>query len=256
MAVILTRRESSPIPLEVFGLTPNKLAGLLPAEIARLPVRHGNRTEPVGEHFAVAGENPLDLRFEGDCTTVKGIGAGMTSGLVSAGAVGSHAGAGMTGGRLSVDSAGDWLGAETAGGVIQVAGDAGHHVGAAFPGSRRGMRGGRIVVGGDAGDEVGCRLRRGVIEINGRSGAFLGADVIAGTIIARGGAGPRSGAGMKRGTVVLFGAEPDLPPGFVFACEYEPTFARFVDPIRTVRLYRGDLTTGGRGEIWHVPTPG
>ena len=84
----------------------------------------------------------------------------------------------------------------------------------------------------------------------------------AGTIIAGGGVGPRCGAGMKRGTIVTFGPEFARAPGCVYACDYWPAYAEIVRreltdsidrPIDSVHLYRGDLITGGRGEIWHIP---
>jgi formylmethanofuran dehydrogenase subunit C len=124
------------------------------------------------------------------------------------------------------------------------------------------MRGGRITITGDAGDEVGRLMRRGLIDVRGRVGEFCGASMIAGTIIAGGGVGPRCGAGMKRGTIVTFGPEFARAPGCVYACDYWPAYAEIVRreltdsidrPIDSVQLYRGDLTTGGRGEIWHVP---
>jgi formylmethanofuran dehydrogenase subunit C len=266
MALTLTRRESSPIPLEVFGLTPDRLVGLSADDVARLSVRHGNREEEVGSHFRVAGRvdaGDKSMTFAGDCSTVKGVGAGMTDGVVHAPAVGMHAGARMTGGHLSVDSAGDWLGAEMAGGTIAVSRSAGHSVGAAYPGSRRGMRGGKIFIEGDAGDETGSLMRRGLIAVGGRVGEFCGASMIAGTVIAKGGVGRRCGAGMKRGTIVTFGPEPEWPPGFVHACDYQTAFAHvlrkelasfFGPPVETLRLYRGDLAAGGLGEIWHMPS--
>jgi formylmethanofuran dehydrogenase subunit C len=266
MALTLTRRESSLIPLEVFGLTPDRLVGLLTDDVARLTVRHGNRVEDVGAHFQVTGRIDAEdrsIEFEGDCSTVKGIGAGMTDGFVEASSVGMHAGAKMTGGHLWVRMAGDWLGAEMTGGHVFVSGNAGDSVGAAYPGSRRGMRGGKIHIQGDAGDKVGLLMRRGLIAVGGRVGEFCGASMIAGTILAKCGVGPRFGAGMKRGTVFTFGPEPEWPPGFVYACDFRPAFAEvqrkemasvFGPPVESVRLYRGDLSTGGRGEIWHIPS--
>jgi formylmethanofuran dehydrogenase subunit C len=267
MALTLTRRESSPIPLEVYGLTPDKLKGLSADAVARLTVRHGNREEDVGAHFRVRGRFDTDVQsitFEGDCATVVGIGAGMTDGFVDAPSAGMHVGAKMSGGHISVRSAGDWLGSEMTGGHIYVSGNAGNRAGAAYPGSRCGMRGGKIRIGGDAGREVGLMMRRGLIAVDGRVGEFCGASMIAGTILAKGGVGIRCGVGMKRGTIIAFGPEPEWPPGFVHACDYQPEFADvmrkemanfFGPPVGTVRLYRGDLAAGGRGEVWHVPSP-
>jgi hypothetical protein len=79
--------------------------------------------------------------------------------------------------------------------------------------------------------------------------------MIAGTLRADGGFGDYPGAGMKRGTLLTLQPLPALPPGFRFACEYEPAILGILDePLRRsrVRCYRGDLLTGGRGEIWQV----
>lgn len=265
----LTLRALTSIPLEMDGVTPECVRGLSALEVARIPVQHGNRSEPLGEHFDV---NVLkivnaDLHLAGDTGSVKGIGAGMTRGTIFVeGGVGMHAGARMTGGTLTVDGdAGDWLGAEMSGGLIEVRGQAGNQVGAAYRGSRCGMAGGTIVLRGGAGDELGLLMRRGMIVVAGACGEFAGASMIAGTIVALEGAGGRLGAGMKRGTF-LTRIAPDLPPSFTCACEYYPSFLTLLErrlaelqvdaifPIsKPVRCYRGDLLTGGRGEVLVVP---
>jgi formylmethanofuran dehydrogenase subunit C len=263
--LVLTRRASSPIPLEVEGIIPEKLAGLSPLEVAHLPVFHGNRTEPLGEWFDVSGDAAAGVvRYTGDTATVKHVGAGMTCGRVEVeGGVGMHAGAGMRGGSLAVrGDAGDWLGAELTGGAIAVFGSAGSQVGAAYRGSRRGMTGGEIHVRGSAGDEVGLLMRRGLIAVGGACGEFAGASMIAGSVFVFGPLGGRAGAGMKRGTVFAGGGVTDLPPSFRESCGYAPTFLPLylrhvarngVIPVgRTaarVRCWRGDLLHGGTGEV-------
>jgi formylmethanofuran dehydrogenase subunit C len=252
----LTLRVPSAIPLDVDGLTPARVAGLSVAAVERLPVRHGNRTEPLAEFFDVSprvtvAPGPPDIQFAGDTRNVHGIGAGMDGGFVYVeNDAGRHAGARMTAGTLVVDSsAGDWLGAEMRGGSIEVRHSAGGQVGAAYRGSRQGMRGGTIRVRGSAGDEVGLLMRRGVILVERGCGEFAGASMITGSLFLPGGCGRRVGAGMKRGTIVV-GGEPELPPGFAFACEYRPTFlSLYGRPAGTVKCYRGDLVTGGRGEV-------
>ncbi|MBA4066728.1 MAG: formylmethanofuran dehydrogenase subunit C [Isosphaera sp.] len=269
MGLKLTLRAASPIPLEVDGITPERVAGLSPLDVAKLPVQHGNRSEPLGEHFAVTDRvttapRRADIQFAGDTRAVKGIGAGMAGGFVYVeGHVGMHAGAGMAGGELVIDSgAGDWLGAEMAGGEIEVRGSAGDQVGAAYRGSRRGMTGGSIFIRGNAGDELGLLMRRGLIVVQGGCGEFAAASMIAGTVVLLGKVGGRLGAGMTRGTVVC-AAEPRLPVSFRLAGEYRPTFLPlYAAELRRlgvtlppgfgagpVRCYRGDLLTGGRGEV-------
>ena len=262
----LRLRQSSPIPLEVDGLLPEKLSGLTVAEIERLKVAHGNRTEHVTDWFDVSGDaSDALLTLEGDCGFVKRIGERMTAGAITInGNAGTHAGAMMTGGKLSVTGdAGDWLGAEMTGGRITVNGSGGHQTGAAYRGSRRGMCGGTITIGGNVGDECGLLMHRGLIAVGGSAGMFCGASMIAGTIVAAKGVGPRVAAGMKRGTVVVGGPEPIWPPGVAFACEFSPAFAGVLfrhlrgvgfahlpPDFVTVRCHRADLVTGGRGEIW------
>lgn len=265
----LTLRVPSNFPLELDGITPDRLANLSAADAAKLPVLCGNRREELGEFFDVstkvtAGPQPPDIQFAGDTRNVKRIGAGMSSGSIYVeNGVGMHAGAGMTGGRLKIDGdAGGWLGAEMTGGIIEVRGNVGSLVGAAYRGGRRGMSGGTIAVRGDAGDEVGLLMRRGLIAVQGRCGDYAGAAMIAGTVVAAGGAGRRIGGGMKRGTLLVGGGGVELPPSFRFSCEYRPAFLGLLlshlESLRfrtegltapAYRCFRGDVLTGGRGEL-------
>lgn len=261
----LTLRAPSDIPLELDGITPERVASLSPLEVAKLPVQHGNRSEPLGEFFDVQPDphRLADLHFAGDTRNVKHIGAGMARGSIFVeGNAGMHAGAGMTGGSLILDSGcAGWLGAEMKGGHIEVRGSAGDQAGAAYRGSRRGMTGGTIVIRGTAGDELGLLMRRGLIVVERECGDFAGASMIAGTIVLLGEVGARCGAGMKRGTI-LTAREPHLPPSFRYACDYRPAFVPILlSKLRklhltlppafgeNLRCFRGDLLTGGRGEV-------
>ncbi len=261
----LTLRTPSTIPLELDGITPLRVMGLSPLEVAKLPIQHGNRSEPLGAFFDVMPDphRLADLHFAGDTRNVKHIGARMTSGSVFVeGEAGLHAGAQMSGGSLVLDSGvAGWLGAEMKGGTIEVRGHAGDQVGAAYRGSRRGMTGGTILIRGSAGDELGLLMRRGLIVVENACGEFAGASMIAGTLVLLGEVGGRCGAGMKRGTI-LCAREPQLPPSFRFACDYRPTFLpMYLNHLRemgvsvppvfggAVRCFRGDLLTGGRGEV-------
>jgi formylmethanofuran dehydrogenase subunit C len=266
----LSLKQSSRIPLEVETLLPEWLVDKSIAEIERLPVAHGNRSEPLAQWFNVSG-NASDsaIAFQGDCGNVKRIGEGMKSGQIFVeGNAGLHAGAMMSGGQLHIHGhAGDWLGAEMTGGKIEVRGSADHQVGAAYRGSRKGMTGGRIIIHGNAGDELGLLMRRGLILVGGMASNYCGASMIAGTIVVSGGVGHRMGAGMKRGTIIVRGVEPEWHPGTAFACTYQPAYFQlfersireaglaewFPNPPETIRCHRADLITGGRGEIWHLP---
>lgn len=253
----LTRREPSPIPLDVSGILPETVANLSALEVAKLPVLFGNRREELGQHFAVAEAFGNSLQFHGDCRNVHGLGRGMTAGelRVKFGA-GRHAGAGMSGGTLLLDGgASDWVGAEMSGGRIEVWGGVGDRAGAAYPGSRRGMTGGTIHVYGYAGHELGVLMRRGVIVVTDEVGEFAGASMIAGTIAVGGELGARAGAGMKRGTILALGGIAEVSAGMRYSCEYSPSVLPLLGktlnlPVpKSVQCYRGDVLTGGRGEL-------
>lgn len=262
----LTYLSTTTIPVEAECITPNALAGKTAAEIAVLPVQHGNAPAPLGDFFRLEGDaGDEQIVIHGDCSRVKGVGAGMTSGrLIIEGNIGMHVGAEMRGGTIDVKgNAGDWAGAEMRGGTIHIRGNAGHLVGAGYRGSRFGMRGGVIFVAGKAGNEVGSGMRRGLIAVGGEVADFAGVSMIAGTILLFGKCGVRTGAGMKRGTIAVFGDKPQLLPTFRFDCLYHPAFLRlYLRYLRAAsfpiadnffqgsyRRYSGDLVTLGKGEI-------
>lgn len=262
----LRYRGTTTIPVEAECITPDQFAGKSAAEIAALPVQHGNRQEPLGEFFDVTGDAAdREIAVEGDCGRVKWIGAGMATGRITVrGDVGMHLGAEMTGGVIEVHgNAGDWVGAEMRGGRVHVHGNAGHLVGAGYRGSRKGVRGGAILIEGNAGNEIGSAMRRGLIAVGGASGDFGGVSLIAGSVFLFGPTGLRIGAGMKRGTVAVFGEPPSLLPSFRFDCEYRPLFLTlYLRQLRawgfpvapelftaTHRRYSGDLVSLGKGEI-------
>jgi formylmethanofuran dehydrogenase subunit C len=268
MPLRLQYQASTPIPVEVEGLTPTAVAGRPLSEVERFPIHHGNRQLPLAELFAVSGSaDDGQLIFEGDLSGVHWIGAGMDGGVIRIqGHAGRHLGSEMTAGEIHCDgNAGDWVGAEMHGGLIYVRGNAGHLVGAAYRGSRRGMTRGTILVEGSAGNEIGHTMRRGTIVIGGNAGDAPGFNMIAGTIFVLGACGIRPGAGMRRGTIGLFGPEPPpLLPTFRFACRFKPNILRlaaleiarlqFPVPERlldgSIALYHGDLVALGKGEIW------
>lgn len=258
--------SESTIPVEAEIITPDQITGKSVAEIAALPVQHGNAPAPLGDFFHIDGDSADgEILIEGDCRRVKWIGAGMTGGRITVrGDAGMHLGAEMVGGKIEVyGHVGDWAGAEMRGGLLHVHGDAGHLVGAAYRGARHGMRGGVILVDGKAGNEIGATMRRGLIAVGGACGDFPGVSMIAGSVFLFGDCGVRPGAGMKRGTLAFFGPAPVLLPTFRFSCSYEPVFMqlylrRLRDwgfPISEEflrsrwRRYSGDLVALGKGEI-------
>jgi formylmethanofuran dehydrogenase subunit C len=275
MTLHLTLHTQPDVPLEAEVITPDRLAGLSEAQIADLPVMHGNRTAGLGDFFhvtlspALLRNGEAAIMLEGDLSRVKRIGEGMTHGRITIkGNAGMHLGAGMSGGEIVVEGdAGDWVGAEMKGGRIVVKGNAGHLVGSAYRGSRKGMLGGEIVVHGHAGVEVGNGMRRGLIAIGGDSGDFTGVNMLAGTIIVLGGMGWRCGAGMRRGSIISMRPSRILPT-FNFDCIYRPSFLRLylhhlralglpIDDEFIVGRYRrwsGDMVDLGRGEILLLDT--
>ncbi len=264
--LLLKYQNPTTIPVEAECITPDNLAGKTAAEVARLPVQHGNAAVPLGEFFAVEGDaGDGEVRVEGDCRRVKWVGAGMKTGrLLIDGDVGMHLGSEMTGGEIVVHgNVGDWPGAEMRGGRIHVRGDAGHLAGAGYRGSRAGMRGGVLLIDGKAGNEVGSGMRRGLIAVGGDTGDFPGVSMIAGSVFVFGRPGIRPGAGMKRGTLAVFGGKPELLPTFRFDCVYRPVFLGvYLRQLRAwgfavqdeffrgeYRRYSGDLVALGKGEV-------
>jgi formylmethanofuran dehydrogenase subunit C len=267
MALRLTQKSKSSVPLEVEGITPDAVRGKSLAEIEKLDIYQGNVKLPLAEFFSVSGGAADEVQdWEGDLSGVHWIGTKMTAGrVVVHGNAGRHVGSEMTGGEVHVlGDAGDWVGGEMHGGLIHVRGRAGHLVGSAYRGSPKGMTKGTILIGGDAGNEIGHSMRRGLIAIGGNIGDLAGMNMLAGSIFIFGTSGIRHGAGMKRGTLAFLGpAAPPLLPTFRRACRYRPEALRliyrelrrrdFVVPDELwqceYELYNGDFLEGGRGEV-------
>lgn len=268
MPLVLSVRNTSPIPLEVDAVRLEIVRGQSPDEVLRTLVQHGNRQVPLGEFFTASGSaDDNELVWEGDCSRVKLIGAGLAAGRVRVeGDAGMHLGAEMKGGEIVVSgNAADWVGAELHGGRIHVRGNAGHLAGAAYRGGRRGMTGGEILIDGNAGNEVGHTMRRGLIAVGGNIGDAVGFGMIAGSILVFGRSGIRPGAGMRRGTIAFFDPEdaPEMLPTFQSAGDVQPLFlslylrhlsaAGFPVPAEArhavYRRYCGDFLEYGKGEI-------
>ena len=271
MPLVLTPRDPAgrgPLSIDLGGLTPERLAPLALAAIARLPIRADGRACDVGSLFLVAGD-PADAVIEcrGDFSRVHRVAAGMTTGTIRVtGDVGRHAAEGMAGGRLDVaGNAGDWLAAELAGGEVRVAGNAGDNLAAALPGSPVGMRGGLVIVAGGAGALAGARMRRGIVAVGGDCGAAAAFELRAGTVVIGGTVGCQPGLGMRRGSVIAVTARPAPPASFRRGAAWRPAFlplllARLATagfgpakPMATAvwRQWHGDMLSGGRGELLH-----
>lgn len=265
MTLRLTSRYSGSVPIEAPCVAPDRLAGLSPAKIAKLPVQHGNASAQLGDYFKVDGDtSDADVILDGDCARIKWLGAHMAGGrLTIHGNASTHVGSGMRGGAIEVHGhADDWCGAEMHGGAIRIHGSVSNHAGAAYPGSRRGMRGGILLIDGAAGYQLGAVMRRGLIAVGGGIGDFAAAGMIAGTIFAFGPVGRNPAAGMKRGTFAAFSPGIELLPTFRFDCAYRPTFIDlYLRRLQSLawplpdletslfRRYRGDSAARGLGEI-------
>jgi formylmethanofuran dehydrogenase subunit C len=266
MVLQLELTQSTSIPLELEGITPDVVRELETHEIEKLEIFHGNQKAALAEFFRVQGTaSDEEIRFSGDHSGVHWIGAKMKSGrIVAEGNVGRHLGSEMEGGEIEIHGdVGDWVGAELRGGTIRVHGRAGHLVGAAYRGSARGMTGGTIVIDGDAGNEIGHTMRRGMIAIGGATGDLIGFNMLAGTVLAGGPSGIRHGAGMHRGTLVFLSEQrPAMLPTFTYAGRQQPMVMSMLQkelgslgyqPADLLRgdfdMYHGDLLEGGRGEV-------
>jgi formylmethanofuran dehydrogenase subunit C len=255
------------VPVEAECITPDHLADKTSAEIARLPLQHGNAQVPLGDFFDIEGNaEDGEIVIEGDCSRVKWVGAEMTAGRITIrGDAGMHLGAEMKGGEIRVHgNVGDWAGAEMKGGHVHIHGNAGHLAGAAYRGGEVGMRGGTLLIDGNAGHEVGTAMRRGLIAVGGTCGDYPGVGMIAGSLFLFGAVGLRAGAGMKRGTIVAAGDRPALLPTFrpqgfsrpVFLSVYLRQLRQWgftvVEELFAARWHRagGDLVSLGKGEIF------
>ena len=147
-------------------------------------------------------------------------------------------------------------------GLIRIHGNAGGQIGAAYRGSRLGMRAGTIIVDGTAGLEVGMRMRRGTIVVGGVVRDFAGLQMKGGTIVMLSGAEIRTGAWMNRGTIISL-KQLSVMPTFAYSGTYNPTFINLYAkklasfgihlPYRpsegSYQRYSGDMGVPGKGEL-------
>lgn len=269
MPLVCQIRDAVRIPVEVDSIGMDIVRGMNSASVSRLTVQYGNSTVPLGELFHVSGSAAEDqtIVWQGDCSAVKHIGAGLIAGTVRIeGRAGMHLGAGMSGGNIICEAdVADWAGAEMRGGTIRVLGDAGSCLGSVYRGGRCGMTGGRILVDGSAGHEIGRAMRRGLIAVRGACGDAPGYAMIAGTIMLAGQIGARPGAGMKRGSIISLkrGVVPAVLPTFRISGRWSPEFLPALlrsvhhagfplsDDLAQAEFHRlvGDFLELGKGEI-------
>jgi formylmethanofuran dehydrogenase subunit C len=262
----LTLTARPPFRLSLDGITPDRVAGLDTAALARRPLAAGNRSGVLGDWFRVeaGGEAPDRLVIAGGDERLDDIGAGMAGGeLIVEGDVGADAGAAMTGGMVRIaGSAGHGAARAMRGGELHIAGDAGDQLGGALPGEGAGMSEGIVIVAGSAGSGVGDRMRRGLIVVAGAAGTFCAARMLAGTIVVGGAIGAQPGLAMRRGSLLALAAAPPPSPGFADCGIADLTVLRLIGRflagrglaalagrIGPLRRRVGDLARGGKGEI-------
>jgi formylmethanofuran dehydrogenase subunit C len=263
----LTLRAAPDQRVDLSALTPDRLAGLAPSAIERIPIQTTRTKLHLAELFRLRHGTPETIAIEGGNDRLDRVGQGMTSGLVVLdGDAGVYLGHGIAGGRIDLrGDAGAYAASGATGGQIEIGGDAGDFLGGALPGAPAGMAGGLVIVRGAAGARPADRLRRGLIVIEGDCGDAPASRMIAGTLIVCGTAGPRPGMLMRRGTLVLSAAAP--LPSFVPNGTPAPVFlrllARALQPwdgrigsrraarlvASVARAYAGDMAALGKGEL-------
>ncbi|MCL6707905.1 formylmethanofuran dehydrogenase subunit C [Pseudomonas sp. R2.Fl] len=259
-----TLRSEPEERLDLSALTPDRLAGLTPAEIAKLRIGTSRLPATVGDVFKITGTDAADIVFSGGSGRFDLVGAAMTAGRIRvAGDAGARAGRRMAGGLLKIEGkAGVQAGSGMKNGRIEIDGDAGDGVGGPMAGEIHGMSGGLIVVRGKAGHRAGERMRRGVIALLKGCGDHAGLGMIAGTIVATGRVGRYPGHLMKRGSLLFDRRPSELSPTFVDCGRVEIAFPALFDrylmeerivgrPLLGPKPFRfgGDTAVLGKGEI-------
>jgi len=246
-----------------------------PVNVNALKLWCGKRQLPVGELFAIGGEDPSRVVIRNSNAMLERIGAGMAEGSIEVeGDAGAYLGQDMRGGQILVrGNCGDFCASGLCGGFIRIDGDAGDFLGAAAPSERQGMRGGQVLVRGSAGDRVADRMRRGDILIEGDVGDYCCSRMLAGTVAVLGDIGASIGIGMRRGTLLLANNPTSMPATFIDTGTHnlgflslwarklrgQPGLFGHLDPSRQwVHRRIGDQACGGLGEVlvWmRDPTP-
>lgn len=260
----LVLKAEPPVRLAVDGLIPERLAGLPPAEIERLPLALGTRRQCVGDWFRIEAAGDATVEIAGDCRRLDRIGGGMSQGALTVqGDAGAYLGMGMSGGTIAVTGAAGYGAAtDMRGGTLRIAGDAGDALGGPLPGASGGMSGGTVLVAGRVGGDAGRRLRRGLIVVGGDAGDGAGAEMVAGTMLIAGKIGTRAGAGMRRGSIVALGGARHVGATFADCGINDLVFLRLLarhiaalglDPLASrlgpLRRWLGDAAVGGTGEL-------
>lgn len=247
-------------------LTPDKLAGKTPEDIAGIELVSGRQRLPAGALFDISGDDVSQIRFDNAHSKLDHIGHAMQSGEITInGNAGAYLGQFMENGLITVNGNTDiYTACEMQGGQIKINGNAGDFVGGARSGYKNGMNGGTVIITGNSGERTGDHMRRGLILIEGDAGDYCASRMIAGTIAVLGQVGRHLGYGMKRGTLLL-----DNPPQHGISANFNDcgphtlaflplmikAFQHFdtrfasLEPYSRVQRYAGDIAGIGMGEI-------
>lgn len=264
-ALTFTLKHQPAQRVDMSPLVSQKLAGLLPAEIAAITLQNGKRKIRVDELFDVTGSDAQDIVIKNSFGKLDFIGKELDGGRITVdGDAGAYLGLGMKSGEISVSGdAGLYAACEMKKGFLIVNGNAGDFLGAALPGNKMGMKGGTVLVKGNVGQRAGDHMRRGNILIEGNAGDYCGSRMTAGTIAVMGQTGNYLGYAMRRGTLLLWN-QPQasarfndcgahtlafLPILFASFKKFNSKFADSSAAFSRVRRYAGDMSEMGRGEV-------
>ncbi|TIP14947.1 formylmethanofuran dehydrogenase subunit C [Mesorhizobium sp.] len=263
-ALTFTLVAEPPERLDLSPLTAERLAGIERHDIEKIRIGMSKHGSKVGDIFRVAGNDPLNIVFEGGSARLDRVAEGMRGGSVRlVGDAGAHAGRAMRGGKLTIEGdAGPHAGSGMRGGRLEITGNAGDHLGAPLTGELAGMNGGVLIIRGKAGAFAADRMRRGLIAVLKGSGDHAGSRMIAGTLVVAGGTGEMPGYLMRRGSILLDRAPRSLSPSFVECGAPESVFAAIIDrylitegilkrPLlgNAPHRYGGDNAVLGLGEV-------
>lgn len=267
MSTLLRLRQGAfdrPFPADGSSLSPDRIAGLSPRDIAALPLAFGSQPARAGDFFSIEGSGSEEVVMEGDLGNLARLGAGMTRGRLSVhGSAGPCAGSSMRGGVLRITGdAGARAGEGIRGGALVIDGSAGDHLAAPLPGESHGMSGGVVRVGRSAGAMAGFRMRRGTILIEGDAGPGAGTAMVAGSLFVLGLLDRTAGALMRRGTIVAARTFDPLAVFLPSGAARQPFLRLYYDAFELARVtlppgardrtyirYVGDISMSGQGEI-------
>ncbi|MGZ5051143.1 MAG: formylmethanofuran dehydrogenase subunit C [Methylobacter sp.] len=264
-ALTFTLKHRPDQRVDMSPLVCQKLAGLLPAEIAAITLQNGKRKIRVDELFTIAGSDAQDIVIKNSFGKLDSIGKELDGGRITVdGDAGAYLGLGMKSGEISVSGdAGLYAACEMKKGFVTINGNAGDFLGAALPGNKMGMKGGTVLVKGNVGQRAGDHMRRGNILIEGNAGDYCGSRMTAGTIAVMGQTGNYLGYAMRRGTLLLWN-QPQASARFndcgahtlaflpILFASFKKLNSKFADSsaaFNRVQRYAGDMSEIGRGEV-------